>query len=143
MNPLIKELQNAEWSRVFGPTNTLGGELVRVEREVARMQCPERVKLPVRMKGEAIAALPDHKSAVLPTTFLGLAVQATMTGLIGTWAGWLVAGTLILTCGGSVLAAAQMALGVGVLTSVCVCASTLRALKRSKDMENNYSLPMR
>lgn len=38
MNPLIKELQNAEYSRVFGPTNSLGGQLVTVEREVARVQ---------------------------------------------------------------------------------------------------------
>lgn len=45
MNPLIKELQNAEWSRTFGPTNTLGGQLVTVEREVARVQNAYRESL--------------------------------------------------------------------------------------------------
>src|SRR5690606_17598133 len=38
MNPIISELQNAEWSRVFGPTNTLGGQMVQVERDLARQQ---------------------------------------------------------------------------------------------------------
>ena len=38
MNPLIKELQNIDMSRAFGPTISLGGEYVRVERELARQK---------------------------------------------------------------------------------------------------------
>ncbi len=38
MDSVTRELQNIEWSRVFGPTNTLGGQLVEVERQLAKVQ---------------------------------------------------------------------------------------------------------
>lgn len=81
MNPLIKELQNAEWSRVFGPTNTLGGELVRVERERARMQDLQRERVVWRSAPPERWACPEEIIATGPMgvldwigTIVGLAV---------------------------------------------------------------------
>lgn len=49
MNPLIKELQNIEMSRAFGPTISLGGQYVQVERELARQKAAsDSWKPPVR-----------------------------------------------------------------------------------------------
>lgn len=62
MNPLITELQNAEWARVFGPTNTLGGELVRVERELARTQAACREPDYWRPAGDPKAVAPQPEA---------------------------------------------------------------------------------
>lgn len=37
-NLVVDELRQAEWSRVFGPTNSLAGQMVQAERDLARQQ---------------------------------------------------------------------------------------------------------
>lgn len=78
MNPVLRELQNVETSRIFGPTNTLAGQLVQVERDLARQQQMADRRVPAWQKADQPSPTSEIGDGRIPADG-----ELTVPGLIG------------------------------------------------------------